>query len=403
MRSGARACVRLVVFVAAIAAPPRARADEPPEVLAELRGVAGTGDVAQLQLGLAGAGLRFALGASLDVHAIVLGLVTRGEAALGAPADGGVGGELGLRVVPWSRARVRPHLAVSLGLLAFPRTPFLPGGDVYEGIITFGLGADVDVVDRWRVGAQLFSVHLSNGQGLGPHNPAYDGFGATIAVAHRLGDPPLEPPADALTEARMIVEPTLRGDAALALGVVDDATIIAARVRAPLRLATGLELLVDVEGGSLAAEAFVEPGVALVGRLGALTAAAHVAYRRFAGIDSAVLTAGADVQITREVALVAMGHHERARDFEPLWRAGVGVRAEPIAALTIDLGIGFDRLGDDTVFGGDHSDPYLGVAWRLPWKLGDQQLALFVERQISTVDLIGLRIERGAPSWRRLR
>jgi hypothetical protein len=158
-----------------------------------------------------------------------------------------------------------------------------------------------------------------------------------------------------------------------------------------------------VDAGTLAEQAVVEPGLGLIVRASVVTAGAHVGYRRFAGVDVGVATLQADTALTSEVALIAMAHHERPDVFPNVWRAGVGMRARAQENLIVDLGVGFDRQGDETVFGGDHSDPCMGVTWRLPWALGDQRLAIFLERRISTVDVVGLRLERGPTPWSRLR
>jgi hypothetical protein len=393
-----RVAVLALSLLVTAAAPGAARAG-PSAVLAEARAVDGVGDVDAMRLGLVAVGARWRAAPTLDVQATALALATRGMADLGDPAAGGFGGELAARITPWPDAAVRPHARASLGGLLFPGAPFLPGGDVYEAIITFGAGAEVSLGGRWRGSVELFTVHLSNGQGLGPFNPAYDGVGATLAVGYALASGPViarpaaslpsPPPLDLVVDA--------------SLGAVDDAVLASARARPGARLTSRLSAALDLELGSLADVAFAEAGVDLVAHAAPVRGGVHLGYRRYAGIDTAVVTAQLELRVTPELDLVAMGHHERPDAFDPVWRAGAGLRLAPTPSLTLDLGVGFDRLGDPDVFGDDHADPYLGVEWRSPWGPGGRRVALFVERQISTVDLVGVRLTAAAPAWRRVR
>lgn len=384
----------------AVAARPAAAG----EVVVEARATDGTGDDDALRLGLLAVGVRWRVAPTLDVHAVALGLATFGVDSIGEPAAGGGGGEVGAQLVPWPRATVRPTLGVSVGLLGFPRRPFLPGGDIYEAVITFSAGADTALGAGWSAGARAFMIHLSNGQGLGPFNPAYDGYGVGLSVARALGD---RSSTGAMAPAPTIAPP--RGPRLAVVtdaevGAADGAMLVAARLRPSVRLTRWADALLDVEAGTLAGAPSVESGLALIGHGGPVTAAAQGGYRRYGGVDIAVLTLQAEVRLTAEATVVAMGHHERSAGFGRVWRAGAGLRLQPTAALAVELGVGFDRLGDHTVFGDDHADPYLGAAWRTPWRLGRQALTLFLERQVSTADVVGVRLEAPTgPGWRRLR
>jgi hypothetical protein len=384
----------IAAIAVVVTVPPRQALGD--ELVAELRVVDGAGDVDAMRLGIVAAGARWRVAPTLDVHAVALGLATAGAAELGEPAAGGAGGEVGVRVLPWPSGRLRPHLAASLGVLAFPGTPFLPGGDVYEGIITFGAGVDLALTPRWTVGVAAFSVHLSNGQGLGAHNPAYDGTGASLTLAYVHAAPP--PVVAALPPARTSPDVVVEA----AAGSIDDALFVGGRVRAALDVAPWATAQLDVEAGSLDEHAVAEVGADVVGRVAWLAAGAHAGYRRYAGLDIAVLAGQLEARLTAEVVAVASVHHERG-DAGPLWRAGAGLRVAPAPTITVDLGVGWNRIGDDAVFGGDHSDPYLGAEWRTPWRLADRHLAVFVERQIATLDVVGVRLTGAAPRWRRLR
>jgi hypothetical protein len=107
-----------------------------------------------------------------------------GTAADGRTASGGAGGEVAVRVVPFPRWPVRPYLRASAGMLLFLRQPFLPGGDFYDFITQLGAGLELRVGDRLSLAADVHAVHLSNGQGLGPFNPAFTGGGVLIGAVY---------------------------------------------------------------------------------------------------------------------------------------------------------------------------------------------------------------------------
>ena len=125
-----------------------------------------------------------------------------------------------------------------------------------------------------------------------------------------------------------------------------------------------------------------------------------------------VATLQAEWHLTPEFTLVAMGHYERPSFFDEVWRAAGALRAYPFESLAIDLGVGFDRIGQARLVG-DVAEPFFSVEWRLPLGLVDWQFALFVERNVSTLGLAGLRVSYGLgptprdaarhASWRRIR
>ncbi|MCC6619776.1 MAG: hypothetical protein IT385_00895 [Deltaproteobacteria bacterium] len=409
--------VALAVLALVAAAPPARSAPDPASrasLTADLRLVLGGGDVAGLDLLVPALGLAWRVAPTLTLRASAIGLAPLGRTRDGREARGGAGGELDLRFAPWPEAPVRPWLHTAIGLLLFPSDPFLPGGDIYEGILTFGLGADVPLSDRLTVSLALDYVHLSNGQGLGPHNPAFDGVGLALGARWSLA------PEVALRGAWPDGPPSRRARPGWAPGVivdahggrVDDATLATGRLRLAERLADPLLVLVDVEAGALDGERLVDVGLALVAHLdGALTLALHGGHRDFIGLATPTLLAQLDLHATPELDLVAMVQWERpeleARD---LLRVGLGVRAYPFPSLVVELGVGFDRIGARAA---DGSDPYLGLEWQLPLGADDVALSLFLERQITTVDTVGLRLAWGLgptprdaarhAGWRRLR
>jgi len=406
----------LALLIVLLLASPT-RADEPRARLhatAGLRFEAGLGSEGGLTLGLLSLGVDWHLASSFVLSARGLGLVPFGASDDGAAHAGG-GGELGLRLVPLPDGDVQPWLGASAGLLFFGRdTPFLPGGDLYDFVLSYGLGLDVHL-GRLTLGADVHYVHLSNGQGLVAANPAFDGVGVGLVARWALTQP------EELTSAwDRFPEPhggrpcfQLGWTVDLDAGHADDASLYTLRVRFMERLSeTGL-VLVDLEGGSLADARLLEGGIALVEQLDVATLGVHVGYRDFVGIDTVVAAIQAEVHASREVSIVALGELEATAGGDPLGRAGLGLRAYPFPSLFVEVGVGFDRIGEQAL--DDASDPYLGLEWQLPFHFDNWQFSLFAERQISTIDMVGIRVAfTGAgyltlrdvdrhTAWRRLR
>ncbi len=350
---------------------------------------------------VAGAGAELRVAPSLRLRALALGLAPFGRTPDGREAHGGAGGELGLRLTPFSAWPVRPFASWSAGLLFFPRRPFLPGGDVYEFILSFGLGVDVALGDRVTLGAQVQYAHLSNGQGLGPQNPAFDGVSAVVCVGTSVGTPRPAPDVWQGTApspgARPPFAPGVLADAAI--GRVGDAVLASGRARALWRLSPAALAGVDVWSGALAGDAFVDVGLVGAAHWAYASVGGRAGYRAYAGLHTVSFAAQVEGHLSPEVTLLAMGSYERTLDLGHVGRAAVGVRVFPLRSLTIDLGVGFDRIGEAPF--GDASDPYFGVEWQLPVGAPDWQVSLFLERQVSTVDLLGVRVAWGlGPSLR---
>jgi hypothetical protein len=159
-------------------------------VTIEARGVIGKGDVSGVSLGALGAGVEWRLVAPLRLRTIALVLGGTGSTDTGQSAGGGAGGELAARIVPFPNWPVQPYLRLSAGFLLFLRGPFLPGGDFYEFILGYGAGLAIPIGARVSVMGDLQVVHLSNGQGLGPFNPAFDGYAGLIGINYALAHEP---------------------------------------------------------------------------------------------------------------------------------------------------------------------------------------------------------------------
>jgi len=410
-------CDRWLAVVLAVVgmASSRGAAARPPSVVVDQRLVGGVGDVRGLSLGVVGAGARWSPTPTLDLQIEAVTLRTAGSVPSGEPAPIGYGGDASFRVAPWSSRRpLRPYLGAGLGVLVFPERPLLPGGAAYDGLVTFSLGIDARLGPNLTAGARAMAVHLSNGQGLGRHNPAYDGFGSAIELVW-------EPGRQGPLQERVAAPDRRTGRERLGPGVVIDGAmgrfaeglLATARARVTARLSRDTLALFDLECGSADRLAFGEVGGALVAHLGPASFGAHGGYRGFAGASIGVATIQVEGHVTPELSLIVMGHHEGSHAFGRVERAALGARAFPVPEIALDIGLGFDRIGDDAVFGQDHVDPYLGFEWRLPWRLDELTFSLFLERQVSTLDLAGLRIAFDTGSdprafarydgWRRLR
>lgn len=369
---------------------------------AEWRTTFGAALDAPLTLGFAAAGARLQLSPALSLDLLALAVLP-----LSGEAYAGLGGELGLRVSPL-HGPVRPFLRASMGLALFGRErPFLPGADVYEGVLTWSVGLELDLGPT-ALAVDAHYIHLSNGQGLGPHNPAFDGFGASLGLSLPVGD--------AIAAAAWYDDTTPLSDRPehpgldldLNAGQIDEHLYLASRLRLHQRLAPSLLAGLDLELGHLAEHPLLELGADLVLHR-PLTVALHLGLRTYASIDTFVAALQVEAHLVDEVSLVALGHLEESDFAGTVGRAALGVRVFPAATLSIDLGVGFDQIGRAAF---DHTDPYLGFEWA-PLTVGPVTFALTLERQIAGIDLLGLRLTFDRPrttrdaarvtSWRRVR
>ena len=152
----------------------------------DARGEIGPGSVSGIDLGIIGIGIEWRATPMLRLRTAALLLGSTGSAVDGRTAGGGAGGELAARLVPFPRWPVRPYLRASAGMLLFLRQPFLPGGDFYDFIIQMGVGLELPLNDQLSLIGDFHAVHLSNGQGLGPFNPAFTGEGGLVGVAYTI-------------------------------------------------------------------------------------------------------------------------------------------------------------------------------------------------------------------------
>jgi hypothetical protein len=72
------------------------------------------------------------------------------------------------------------------GSLLFYTAHFPPGGDGYDFAWRIGGTLAYELSDGFRIELSSRWMHVSNGQGIGPFNPAYEGVGGSIGAQIRL-------------------------------------------------------------------------------------------------------------------------------------------------------------------------------------------------------------------------
>lgn len=93
----------------------------------------------------------------------------------------GLGVMVLLRCQPVQVGRVRLGIDAAGGLIAYTAR-FPPGGDWYNFAWKIGPVLSVALHEDLALFTGLRWMHLSNGQGLGPQNPAYEAVGATAGL-----------------------------------------------------------------------------------------------------------------------------------------------------------------------------------------------------------------------------
>ncbi len=394
--------MRFGVMLLVLVATGAARADPPWDRLDIIvRGAIdrGTGDSGGLDLVGIGAGVGLRLSPMAQLSALGLAVGTDGATADGTRAHGAPGGELALAIVPFPRWWVRPYLRWSAGILLFPGQPFLPGGDGYDFVLHAGAGLTMPLGQRFTVAVHADIAHVSNGQGLGAFNPAFNGIGVGVELAYALA-----PPID------VIEQPTLRdptGLEVLADGAFGNAQgwLATGRIRAELPMTEHVVAQIDAEAGALADHAVAEAGLDVASEWQRVIVGAHAGLRDYVGLYTGVLQLQAETRITDATSIVGTAIYEPSTYVGSVG-AGVGLRVVATSRIAIDLGEGVEHpFGSTTEFA-----PYFGGEWQLPIALASRaRWSLFYERQITGLNELGVRFAYGAsatlhgPIWRRLR
>ena len=387
-------------------------------LLVDVRGEVGPGEVAGIDLGLVGAGIEWRATPTLRLQASALLLGATGSTESGRDRPAGAPAASWRRAwFRFPRGPVRPYLRASGGLLLFLRGPFLPGGDVYDFVLQLGAGLEVPLGERLALFGDLHVVHLSNGQGLGPGNPAFTGEGGLIGAAYALAPP----------------------------GPAAEPEPVADRRRGAPRLASGR----DVRRRRRADDRRDGAGRARSGRPAADPAHAGAHGHRIRGDRFGALRRGGDrsgrpldVRFGRRAQRLPArrGHRDvrrvgagRGRD-QPARRrwccwgrrssraparnaflAAAVLRLLPIETVLIELGGGVRQRRQARRAAAPSAAflPYLALDWQLPFGVRTWQASLFIERQLDGLQIAGVRISWDMGStlsdlvrrtgWRRLR
>jgi hypothetical protein len=394
--------MRLGVISLVLVASVPARADPPWDRLdVVVRGAIdrGTGASDGLDLIGIGAGVELRLSSMAQISALGLAVGTDGATADGTRAHGAPGGELALAIVPFPTWWIRPYLRWSGGILVFPGEPFLPGGDGYDFVLHAGAGVTIPLGQRFTLAVHADIAHVSNGQGLGAFNPAFNGIGGGVELAYALA-----PPVDA------IEQPASRDPAGLEV-VADGAFgnaqgwLATGRIRAELPMTEHVVAQVDAEAGALADHAVAEAGLDIASEWQHVIVGAHAGLRDYVGLYTGVLQLQAETRITDATSIVGTAIYEPSTYVGSVG-AGVGLRVVATPRIAIDVGEGLEHsFGSTTEFA-----PYFGGEWQLPIALASRaRWSLFYERQITGLNELGVRFAYGAtatlhgPIWRRLR
>ncbi len=390
----------LLILIAALLPPGTSRAQSAWQSSAALtldgRGEIGTGTVSGIELVAVGAGVEWRLVPTVRMRTIALLLGGTGSTDTGRSASGGAGGELGARVLPFPAWPVRPYVRMSAGFLLFPRRPFLPGGDFYDFILGIGVGLEIPIRSRLSVIGDLHATHLSNDQGLGPFNPAFNGYGGIIGFNYTLAPEPAaapsEPPGPDGPPGAETGSTRVRSTPGLILDAGAGRTpesVFEGQARVVERLSPRFLAIVDAEGQSIDGTANENLGLGLVGHWAFATVGLQGAYEHIPGIDAVAVQAQVELHVTLEASLFATGIWQHQSVFADSLTSGFGMRLFPIATVRIDGGARLRR----TFAAGDHRGvgPYLAFEWQLPFGARAWQLSLFAEEQLSTIELAGIR------------
>jgi len=93
----------------------------------------------------------------------------------------GVGPMFLLRLAPLTRAGFSLALEMVLSVLLYDRG-FPSGGELYNFSLRFGASVNYEVNEHLCLSLGARWMHVSNGQGLGDHNPSYEGVGFPVGV-----------------------------------------------------------------------------------------------------------------------------------------------------------------------------------------------------------------------------
>lgn len=115
---------------------------------------------------------------------VTRGVFVRDEDPEGLELDSdrvGLGTAGFIRWRPARRGGIAPFVELAFGML-FTTRDFPPDGTPWNFNQRYGVGLDVQVSPRISLAVAYRHLHVSNGKGLVPENPSYDGDGLMLGI-----------------------------------------------------------------------------------------------------------------------------------------------------------------------------------------------------------------------------
>jgi hypothetical protein len=97
----------------------------------------------------------------------------------------GIGPVVLVRVQPLTLGRLAFSVDGIGGIIIYNKS-FPPGGDVYNFMFRLGAAISYNVCKDLNLNIGLRRMHISNGQGVGPFNPFYEGVGLSLNVSKQI-------------------------------------------------------------------------------------------------------------------------------------------------------------------------------------------------------------------------
>lgn len=312
---------------------------------AEARVLFGRRDRSGVTLGVVSAGVSHRVSPALRSSARLL-LMTGGATGVqAAPTPLGIGGDLAARVTPSPTARVRPTASVATGLLLLPSGPFFEGGARYVFVLSAAVGIEADIGVDDAVRLEFVSSHLSNGQGVGEHNPAVDAWGVGIGWTPGLRQDSV-PDGPGLDDDGLATRPTPSVHADAVAGLADSEPFLDGRVTHGVRFARRFLAQAQASLGTLAGETATGGEAALAARAGWLRPAASLGAARWAGLRKWTAALQLELDAGPELSLVTEVVYQRIVDLDERWSGAVGVRAYPLRWVALEAATDLFRSDD---------------------------------------------------------
>lgn len=145
----------------------------------------------------------------------------------------------------------------------------------------------------------------------------------------------------------------------------------------------------NVRFDSIGGADYEDVGLGLVGHWARATVGLQGTYEHLPGIDAVAEQAQVEAHITPEASLFATAIWQQENVFADFLTGGLGLRLFPVANVRVDGGV---RLTHTFAAGTDLGlGPYWAFEWQLPFGARTWQLSVFAEKQLSSIELAGVR------------